>query len=241
MHSGYNSLVNRVASLKCIVFLSVSLCCCATVPKEVVELSYLVGSDLNTLHASYDRLIHTRYEALRKIRMDYLNDEWVPHFVKDWIAEGELVRTAKGELVWDDATNDYVEVSDPQRATPESISNQLSTIVAWADTAIYYIEQKRSELIGPLDEEEQALRSEVREAFARVSHANAHITAHLNSLRGVQEVHDDILKALDLGSFRDSINQMLVSASQRASDGIAEIRKADGLVDQAAAVLRVGQ
>ena len=80
------------------VVVSMVLDGCATVPKEVVELSYLVGRDLNALHASYDKLIHDRYEDFRKQRLDYLENVWKPHYIRNWIAEGGLLRLPRGKL-----------------------------------------------------------------------------------------------------------------------------------------------
>ena len=108
----------------------------------------------------------------------------------------------------------------------------MNTVLGWADTAVYFIEQKRSQLIEPLNEEEKRLRDDVREAFARVIRGNAHITAHLNSLRKVHEVQDEMLDALDIKDLRDRINDVLVKASQTAVTGLEEIRMADGLVDE---------
>ena len=224
----------------CVVVASLVLGGCATVPKEVVELSYLVGRDLNALHASYDKLIHDRYEDFRKQRMDYLENVWKSHYIRNWVADGKLIETAKGEVVWDEAEAGFVEVAATDRTKPANVTKQLNTVLDWADTAVYFIEQKTSQLIEPLNEEEKRLRDDVREAFARVVRGNAHITAHLNSLRKVHEVQDELLEALDIKDLRDRINNVLIKASQTAETGLEEIRKADGLVDESVEKLKLG-
>ncbi len=49
---------------------------CASVPKEVVELSYRMGEDLLALQQSYVVLIHKHFDALKARRVKYLESEW---------------------------------------------------------------------------------------------------------------------------------------------------------------------
>ena len=196
-------------------------------PKEVVELSYTTGQDIASLQTSYDNLIHEFYDQLRDRRLEYLNDTWTPHFIEKWIADGKLVEVAKGELVWSEEDEEF-------RAPTSGNAEQelLATVLTWADEAMFDIQQKRDSLLFPLDREESKLRREVREAFARIVQANATITAHLNSLRKVQEVQDDVLSALNVKELRDKIDDALVSASERANKALRQVKEADSRVSK---------
>lgn len=221
------SYFNRAMVLVCAFLLS--LCwSCASVPKEVVELSYTTGRDMASLQISYDNLIHEFYEQLRDRRIDYLENSWTPLFVQGWVRDGKLVEVARGELVWSEDAETFVP-SVPNTAE----ADLLQTVTTWADEAVYQIQRKKDSLLRPLDEEEAQLRRDVKEAFSRIASANATITAHLNSLRKVQEVQDDALRALNIEDLRDKINDALVNASDRAEQGLAEIRKADRTVNKA--------
>lgn len=184
---------------------------CASVPKEVVELSYTVGQDLNAVHSSYRELIRTRFDDLRTQTVTFLETRWIPNFLKDFIQRGELIQSVKG--------------SDPKVV--------LEDVGVWVEVAIEMIETKKRELLDPIDNDEQALLRSVDEAFFRLTRANAVITAHLNSLRKVQEVQDDALKALKLKELRDKINQGLISASDKAREALEKLKKAEGLIDKA--------
>ena len=85
----------------------------------------------------------------------------------------------------------------------------------------------RKGLLDPIDRDEKMLIASVDEAFARLVRANAIITAHLNSLRKVQEVQDEALKSLKLKDMRDKINQQLISASEKAADAIQKMQRAE--------------
>jgi len=195
---------------------------CSRVPKEVVELSYQTGQDIMAIHESYDKLIHKFYNQLREQRIDYLEDTWTPLFIEKWIDNGRLIDVAKGNVVWSEQEEEFV--SPAQGKEKQQL---LNTISNWAQEAIYEIDLKRDSLILPLNAEEDSLMADVNQAFIRIMWANNTITAHLNSLRKVQEVQDKALQALGIRDLRDKINNELDKASVRAAEGLEKIKKAD--------------
>ena len=91
----------------------------------------------------------------------------------------------------------------------------------------------KRELLNPIDQDEKALLISVDDAFARIIRANATVTAHLNSLRKVQEVQDDSLKALKLKDLRDQINHQLALASEKTQGVIDKIEKSEAFIKKA--------
>lgn len=179
------------------------LVACASVPKEVVELSYTVGQDLDAVHASYRTLIHTHFDDLRSRANTFLEDQWVPAFLADFVERGQLVESARGK--------------DPKAV--------LEDVGIWVESAMGEIADKRRTLIEPIDKDEASLISAVDEAFDRMTRANAVITAHLNSLRKVQTVQDEALKAMGLQDLRETIDQRLVASSEGAQKAIDKLKK----------------
>lgn len=200
---------------------------CSTVPKEVVELSYRTGEDISAIHKSYIKLIHDYFESLREQRIRYLNEEWVPKYIKGWVNDGRLIDVARGDVVWSQEAGDFV-----KPVSGKSEEGLLTTVRFWSVTAVKEIEGKKAELLEPLNKQEDQLSSWVEDAFNRLYRSNAAITAHLNSLRKVQEVQDETLAALNLKDLRDKINNTLITASDKAKDGLEAIKKADGLEQQ---------
>ena len=185
---------------------------CASVPKEVVELSYTVGQDLNAVHLSYRQLIQTYFDGLRKQATDFLDNKWTPTYIKKFIKKGKLVERA---------TN-----SDPNMV--------LLGVRLWAEVAVEEIEKKKNELIDPISKDEKELLNSIDEAFAQLISANAAITAHLNSIRKVKEVQDEALQALKVKDLRDKINNGLIFASDKANEAIEKVKKAEGIIDDLA-------
>lgn len=205
-----------------VLFGVVLLTSCSTVPKEVVELSYAMGNDLQVVHTSYIELVNRNFDAFRQKRLDYLEQEWKPLFIKRFIKNARLVDIAQGKVVWSPSQKKFV--APPQTGKEAAL---LKSVMFWSNAAINEIEKKRRKLIEPLDKDQEELIKAVNEAFTRLYRANATITAHLNSLREVQEVQDEALEAMDLKDLRDKINNLIIDASNKANEGLEKIRELD--------------
>lgn len=208
------------------IFLVVIVGSCGTVPKEVVELSYVTGNDIRAIHSSYDALIHQFYENLRSQRRFYLEEVWYPRFLENWRDDGELIAIARGDKIWSVDENKLI----PTPAGSDPIE-QLNTLNDWVTYALYAYEVKEDSLLTSLNSEEDKLREQVNLSFEKLSTANATITAHLNSLRKVQEIQDEALEALDIKDLRDKINSSLINASEKAANALKEVKKVDSKID----------
>ena len=104
-------------------------------------------------------------------------------------------------------------------------------VSVWAEVAIEEIGSKRRELLDPIDAAEADLMTSVDEAFAQIIRGNATISAHLNSLRKVQEVQDEALEAVRLKDLRDRVNDGLVNASDMADRAIRELEEKGEVID----------
>jgi hypothetical protein len=174
---------------------------CATVPKEVVELSYTLGRDVDALHVSYRELVRQHFAHLRAQTTQFIDARWTPVFVKGFIRKGELLEAARR--------------ADARQAEED--------VMDWAEAAIEQIQAKRVELLAPIDVEEAALLGTIDAAFSNLLRSNATITAHLNSLREVQEVQDEALQTLQVRELRDEVNGALAAAAERARAALSEL------------------
>lgn len=199
---------------------------CASVPSEVVDLSYTVGQDVRAVQQSYDALITARFDALRQQRIDYLNNEWIPTFLDDWVSSGRLIDTAEGKVVYSESENAFV---TPDPATAEQ--QRLDTIRQWSQAAIDQINTKRGQLLDPLNQREQQIRDDMNTAFNQIISANAQVTANLASVRKVQDLQSKALTELGAQDQVTQLNQAISNVSEWAQKGLDEIKKADEKVN----------
>lgn len=203
------NIIRHVVS--CIIMSSLFfVSACATVPKEVVELSYTVGQDMEAVHVSYRALIQRHFATLRGQATTFLHDRWMPAYLREFIKSGNLIGLAQD---------------------PEPLQ-AFEGVSVWTEVAMDEIDNKKKQLLDPIDTDEKQLLSYVDESFTRMARANAMITAHLNSLRKVQEVQDEALQALKLKDVRDQVNSALIGASERAAQAIENIKKAEQTIKE---------
>ena len=173
---------------------------CASVPKESVELSYIIGEDIQALHHSYNTLIRRYFDSLRRQINQTIDHVFIPAYINDFVKTGQLVKHAKDERT------DLVE--------------------AWARMAVETIDKERLTRLTPINEAEMTLMENVNEAFNKVISANAMVTSHLNSIHELKEAQDEILESFELKDLRDDINNALADASRTAKDMTDKINKA---------------
>ena len=205
---------------------------CSDIPKEVPELSYAVGQDIAAMQASHQTLVRTLFKELKQRRLDYVDNVWAPRFVKNFIANGKLLEIAQGAVYWDDAKQDFVS----QTGTPNE-TKLLSSVVFWGQAAVDQIAAKKAELITPLDEKETQLLAEIDTGYAQILAANAQVTAFITTLRGVQELDDQALKAVGLGGLRTKIVNDMANISNWANDSLQTVKKADAKVAQVGSIV----
>tara|TARA_R110001583_G_scaffold1612_4_gene12707 strand:+ start:5135 stop:5764 length:630 start_codon:yes stop_codon:yes gene_type:complete len=197
--------------------------CSATVPKEVVELSYKMEKDMVEVQSTYISLVKQHIGLLKLQRENYLKNEWIPLYVKSWIDDGQLIGMADGSVEYDEEADEFKSVTTP---TPNRQA-QLNGVVLWAEAAVSVIDEKRLSLIKPLELAEVELIDSINQSFSLLLRGNKTITAHLNSIREVQDVQNDLLSKVELGGLRDKLNTQLSQLSDDATNGLEKIRKID--------------
>lgn len=186
-------------------------CVRPNVPTEVVTLSYTLGQDIDAIHVSYRNLINSYFDSLRMQAQNILDDHWNPAFIKDFVQRANLVQLAS-------TAND---------------TESYNQIVAWANAAVKQIEKKKNEIMDPIDQDETKLLNYVDQAFRQVNNANSTITAHLNSIRKVQTLQDNVMQTLGLKDINDKVNSALVSASDKLNKSLQEIQRIDTSLEPA--------
>ena len=165
---------------------------CATVPKEAVSLSYAIGEDLAELHTGYRNTVQFSFEMIRKRGLYAIDNTWTPVFLKEFIDSGGLIDAAKND--------------------------QFDRVEFWARLAIEQIEEQRRSFLDPLQIKEDALLSQIDEAFGRVIRANATVTALVSSVKNVQDLQDKVLDEFGVKALRDTINNGIIDASNFAEE-----------------------
>lgn len=204
------------------VFFLLPLSACTEIPKEVPQLSMIVGEDIAAMQASHRQVIRELFRQLKNQRLAYIKHEWTPLFIRKFARKGRIREIASGQIIYDDLLEKF---TTPEPAFAEQ--QLLSSVTGWAQAAIKRIEQKKQALIAPLNREEAEILASIDEGYSRMLAANSQITGFLTSLRDVEAMQDEFLGKLGLGDFRKKINDKLINVSNLAEQGLETIRRID--------------
>lgn len=195
----YRKLI--VGALFLTFFLGLSGCASvpkATVPKEAVTLSYIIGEDLQQLHTGYRNTVQFSFEMIRKRGLYAIENTWTPAFLKEFVVTGGLVDAAKND--------------------------QFDRVEFWARLAIEKIDERRRSFLDPLQIQEAALLSQIDEAYSRIIQANTLMTGLLSSVNNGQDLQNNVLEGFGVKDLGETINKGIIDASDFSEEKMQEIR-----------------
>ena len=120
---------------------------CASVPKEAVQLSYMVGQDIQELHNGYRRTVVFSFEQIRQRGLTVIDERWTPAYLENYVKKSELLDHLQDESVDE--------------------SERYRDLEYFARGAIEDIDSERREFLEPLKKREDALLSDLDDAFGR--------------------------------------------------------------------------
>lgn len=174
---------------------------CATVPKEAVQLSYVVGEDIQQIYGSYRSLVKQSFENIRQRGLTVIDKVFLPAYIQEFVTSGRLVEAAQAP-------------------------NRLERVEFWARLAVDRIDQERKNFLEPINAQEDSLLVVIDDAFGRMIRANAVVTAHLNSVTKVQDMQDTMLEAMQVRGIRDKITGAITRASDLAGEALTKVETA---------------
>ena len=181
---------------------------CASIPPEAPELSAELGNRINAIQVSNLTLLH-RFFDLKRAEVDrFIQDEWVPVFAEEVFSDPRM------KSAWDT----IVAENKP--------ADRLKFLVITGPRLQERINQKRTELIAPLDEIERRIEQKIRDEYEQARAINNTLTSFLLSASKVAENRNRYLEMAGItdekvGSTVDMVNDTvndLLSYAKKAED-----------------------
>jgi hypothetical protein len=188
-----NILAMKLSYLKyCrLLVLSVLLTSCVVIPKQAPQLSEELGKQIGSLERSHISLLHSYFEQKRSNVDDFMENTWLPEFASNFFSKPEL----------EDAWNEIVESKNKK--------DRLDFLVQVGPQLQIVINDKREELVKPLNDLERELEMVIREEYNLARSMNNTLTSFLVSAAKVKENQQrylDMLKITD-DKIADAIDQ----------------------------------
>ncbi|PSJ17441.1 hypothetical protein [Nitrosomonas supralitoralis] len=142
---------------------------CASIPPDAPELSAQLGTRISSLEAAHVRLMQEFFREKRLRIDDFVQDVWVPIFAQEFFGDPKV------DMVW------------KQVVQSQDAKDRLRFLVLTGSKLQARINQKRIELIQPLDELEMQIRNKLKLEYDQARAINNSLTAFLQSASRVEE------------------------------------------------------
>ncbi|SEF71573.1 hypothetical protein [Nitrosomonas ureae] len=188
---------------------------CASIPSEAPELSAQLGARISSLEAAHVRLLQEFFRDKRLRVDDFVQEVWVPIFAQEFFSDPKVDATWK------------------QVVRSQDAKDRLTFITLTGPKLQVKINQKRVELIQPLDELEAVIRSKLKSEYDQARAINNSLTAFLQSASKVEENRKRYLDMIgaastDIDKFVNQTDQAvseLVVASRSIEDRVQDAEK----------------
>ena len=152
-----------------ILLTTLTLAGCASIPPEAPELSAQLGARISSLEAAHVRLLQEFFlEKTRKVD-DFVQEVWVPLFAQEFFGDPDV------DAVW----KQVVQSQDPK--------DRIKFITLVGPKLQQKINEKRIELIRPLNELEATITNKLKSEYDQARAINNTLTAFLYSASKVEE------------------------------------------------------
>ena len=190
-----------------VIFSLLLMVSCASIPKETVTLSKMIGSDLQVLHDSHRNIVQLYYNGI-KLNVNALIDDVYAPFVIHHVLEAELNKHQKGEP----SIYSIIESAGKTGGKGET-EEALNVMLEFQEAANKQINVKRNELISPILQQEREILSSIDQSYQNTIYANATLTAYLVSIRKVKESQNEALSIVGLNGLDATVTNRLVELS----------------------------
>lgn len=179
------------------VLLAAIIAGCATIPPEAPELSAELGRRIAALEEANLSLLRHFFDQKRADIDRFVEEEWAPAFAKEFFSDPTIAR----------AWNTVIRENDKQQ--------NLMFLVRVGPRLQAMINERRLELIKPLEELQRAMEQRLRNEYDQAKAMNNGITSFLLSAAEVTENRDRYLALA--GVTDDRIDRVI----QRTDDVVA--------------------
>lgn len=170
---------------------------CISIPQEAPELSKELGNRITAIEIANITLLQ-RYFSLKRSEVDrFVDEQWVPIFAENFFSSAQISKA------WDS----IVKSNDK--------TDRLDFIVRLGPKLQKRINQKRTELLHPLEELEREIERKIRGEYEQAKAINNSITSFLLSASEVAENRNRYLN--EIGVSEVDVN----NAINKTDDAIA--------------------
>lgn len=208
------------------LFLAFSVSACMSVPPETISLSRTISNDLVALHDSHHNMAEIQFAQIKQDINDFVDDIYAP-FIINFVLKDELEKYKKNQP----SLYGYIEAG--KNGNDKEIKEAVEVMFEFQEAANEMIETKRSELLGPILDQEAQVLDNIEQSYDNVTYGSAAITNYLESVRKIKHTQGQALERVGLKSIVDNVNNSVTRVSTFVSSALAKGKEIDITSDSA--------
>lgn len=194
----------------CIAIFTLLASGCASIPSEAPELSAELGKRISAIEDANITLLHRFFDQKRQAVDEFITEEWVPTFAVTIFSDSTVAKT------WETIVKE------------NNKHDRLQFIIRMGPRLQAKINEKRLDLIQPLDDLERRIESSIREEYTQARAMNNSITSFLLSASKVAENRNRYLEMA--GVTDEKIGSLIDRTDSAVSDLLSGAEKAEDKV-----------
>lgn len=196
---------------------------CASIPPEAPELSGQLGSRITAIELAHNRLLEQFFAEKRRRVDDFVQEVWVPTFATEFFGDQRV------DEVW----KEVVKSNDPK--------DRLRFVVLVGPRLQSKINEKRTELIKPLEDLERAVKAKLKVDYDQARAINNTLTSFLQSASKVDANRKRYLEMLGLtdkqvDTFIDDTDEAVSDLVSKAKGVQEKVKSGEAFVDKIKAI-----
>jgi len=203
----------------CVLIIMFLLTACASIPPEAPELSAQLGVRISAIESAHMKLVEQFFAEKRQRVDEFVQKVWVPTFATEFFEDPKV------DAVW----KEVVSSKDP--------NDRLKFIAIVGPKLQTQINDKRSELIKPLEDLERQVKLKLKADYDQARSINNTLTAFLQSAAKVEENRKRYLDLVGISQnqidkFIDKTDKAVSDLVGQAKDAQDKVKSAEDFIDE---------
>ncbi|MBT6377509.1 MAG: hypothetical protein HOJ72_04585 [Flavobacterium sp.] len=180
---------------------------CISVPKQTVQLSSVIGTDLKVLENSHTTMVGLFYNEIMNNMNGFIEDVYAP-FIINYVLKKELDSYHNSQPSIFEAIEDAA--TKGGKANTEKAYNDMSDFLKAARTQI---EKKRNELLVPIQKQRDSIILNIKISYGNTILASSSVTSYLQSISSLKESQNEVLSVIGLKGKTEELTNTLLKMS----------------------------
>ena len=217
----------------CLIQIVICFFSCASVPSGTARLSEKLGEDLTVVHKAHLALVELHFQDIKNNINSFIDETYAP-FIINYVLKKEYSSYQSQQ------PSIFTSLNEATNSTEKSGTDKVvQDMQDFLNAAKKQIEQKRSSLIDPVNQQETEVRTAVNNAYMNMMTTNNAITNYLQSIQKLKASQSDALSKAgiagadslltkNLSSLSSEINRLVQKGNQinvKSDGALSEIEK----------------